>query len=507
MHKKIHIREILNKEIKLERKVVINWIMFIVFGLITLFTTYMHECWRDESQAWLLVKDIPFFELIFSQLKYEGHPGVWYLILTPFAKLGFPYQIINYISWAIMMLAAYLVIFKSKIDNFPKMALLLTTPFIYYYSVIARSYSILSLLMILAAFIYGKRKEHPYLLAVLLALIINTHIIALGFVGMMILIVYIFEPIAERKKENKLDTKKVLISLSIILLGIGLFLLQLQPWVKSNQVVDTNVFRFTFEEAYKAIFTAIQSMAGSMLFYKILYYAYYALIPLMLVLGLQFFRKEALICIGTLGFEILVFAFIYSGSHTALLVLITLGCYLWMIKDKAINGNKKQKIVAIIIEIIALIVFLLSVKMSYNYIMYDIKYEFSASKKTAEYINNNVDENSKFIATYDVKSQSIIPYTNKKYSFISLETKKEFTYITWDESRKNSISYRDFTKCIDDNLEGEEPVYVLSVYGILPEYIVKMEEDYNAKRVYSDFNTYKGIVRESYVIYKIESRK
>ena len=46
-----------------------------------------HEPWADEAQAWLLARDSGLFELLFKRLRYEGHPGLWYLILTPFSKL------------------------------------------------------------------------------------------------------------------------------------------------------------------------------------------------------------------------------------------------------------------------------------------------------------------------------------------------------------------------------------------------------------------------------------
>ncbi|MNT26349.1 hypothetical protein D3C72_1619150 [compost metagenome] len=145
--------------------------------------------------------------------------------------------------------------------------------------------------------------------------------------------------------------------------------------------------------------------------------------------------------------------------------------------------------------------------MAYQYVFFDLKHEFSASKKTAYYINNNIEEGANFITTYDVKAQPIIPYTTKNYKFISLETKKEFTYITWDESRKAFISYNDVKKCIDERLNDNKPVYLLYVFGNLADYVLKLEEDYNVEKVFYDYNTYAGVVRESYVIYKIENPK
>lgn len=508
----LNLREIINKPIKLDKSKTINLVIFIAFGIITFLTSSMHECWRDESQAWLLTRDIPIFDLLFSQLKYEGHPGVWYIILLPFAKLGFPFQIINYISWLIMMIAAYFIIYKSKIDTMAKVALLLTTPFIYYYSVIGRSYCVISLLMIGVAYLYGKRKEHPYLLALLLALLMNTHLLALGFVAMLTIIVYIYEPLANiisnRKRPTKEQVYKIFFPIFIIGFAGIMLLLQVRPWEHSNTVIDTDISRFSKEEAYKTLINTIKTVIGNMVPYKSFYYGYYILIPLMLLLGIHNYRKESIICFCAILFQICLFAFVIKAlAHTSFVILVTLGCYLWMVKDKASNGTKAQKIVASIIEIVAFIVFALNLMVSYQYVIYDLKDEFSASKQTANFINNNIEENANFITTYDVKAQPIIPYTNEKYHFYSLDTKQEFTYITWDQNRYNKITYKDFKDAIDNSLKENKPTYVIYVYGSLAEYVVNMQDDYNVKKLYSDFNTYQGVVRESYIIYEIDGRK
>lgn len=507
MIKKFGIKERINKDIKINEETIINFVYLFVFGIITLITVIMHECWRDESQAWLLARDIPIFDLLFSQLRFEGHPGLWYIIIAPLAKLGAPFEIINYLSWAIMMVAAYLFVFKSKVDKFTKIAFLFTTPFLFYYTVIARSYSVLTLLMILICYFYGKRKEHPIILAVLIALLMNTHVLGLGFAGIIAFLTYIIDPIVERKKLTKIDVRNIIIALSIIIFAGLLFLFQIKPWMHSNTVIDTDVSRFTLEQAYTRLLASIKVIVGNLVYYKFLYNVYYVLVPLMLFLGIRYFKREVLICLVTLLFQIFVFAFVIGSlMHTTIIIIITLGCYLWLVSEKAHNGTKREKIVAAAIEIIAFILFAINIVVACQYVIFDIQHEFSASKKTAYYINNNIENGANFITTYDIKAQPVIPYTNKNYHFISLETKKEFTYITWDESRKTFISYNDVTKCIDEKLNENKPVYLLYVYGNLADYVVKLEDDYNLKKVFYDYNTYAGVVRESYVIYKIENK-
>lgn len=65
-----------------------------------------HENWRDEAQAWQIAGLLD-LKGLFAQLKYEGHPCLWYLILMPFAKLHAPFGIMNDISLVLMAVAAY----------------------------------------------------------------------------------------------------------------------------------------------------------------------------------------------------------------------------------------------------------------------------------------------------------------------------------------------------------------------------------------------------------------
>ena len=81
---------------------------------INLFLLSRHENWRDEAQAWQIAKNLGLGGL-FAQLRYEGHPCLWYLILMPFAKLGMPFSCMGLISLAFMSVAAWLVLKKSAL--------------------------------------------------------------------------------------------------------------------------------------------------------------------------------------------------------------------------------------------------------------------------------------------------------------------------------------------------------------------------------------------------------
>ena len=49
--------------------------LFLLLGLILL---WRHEMWQDEWQAWLIARESPSLPALFRNLRYEGHPGLWY---------------------------------------------------------------------------------------------------------------------------------------------------------------------------------------------------------------------------------------------------------------------------------------------------------------------------------------------------------------------------------------------------------------------------------------------
>ena len=56
--------------------------------------------WRDEIQAWLLVRDSADIFSLSQNLKYEGHPGLWHYLLFPLTRIfndPFYMQVLNLI--------------------------------------------------------------------------------------------------------------------------------------------------------------------------------------------------------------------------------------------------------------------------------------------------------------------------------------------------------------------------------------------------------------------------
>ena len=128
-----------------------------LYAAFQLFLLAHHENWRDEAQAWQIAKNLDLPGL-FAQLRYEGHPCLWYLILMPFAKLGLPFVSMNFVSVAVMTGAAWLLMKRSPFGWPVRLALVFGGFYVYYYPVISRSYCLIPLLLAWLA-VLGDRPE------------------------------------------------------------------------------------------------------------------------------------------------------------------------------------------------------------------------------------------------------------------------------------------------------------------------------------------------------------
>jgi hypothetical protein len=132
----------------------------------------VHETWWDESQAWLLARDVPVGELVLHRLAYEGHPPLWHLLLALPAKAGLPFFTMKVVAIAASALAVACWMFL--IPGIP-LLLRLMAPFTYFlawqFTVVARNYVLLAPIL-LAIVVLRQRRPASFLpfIALLVAL-------------------------------------------------------------------------------------------------------------------------------------------------------------------------------------------------------------------------------------------------------------------------------------------------------------------------------------------------
>lgn len=157
--------------------------LLILYAALVLWGVFNHAMWRDEIQAWLIARDSADLPALLHNLRYEGHPALWYLVIWPFARLGRDPALMQIPNVAFSVAAVALVLRWAPLSRW-EMALF---PFGYFilfdYAVKSRSYALGTMLAMGACVLWPRRSSHPVLLAGVLALLANVHLVFAFFSG------------------------------------------------------------------------------------------------------------------------------------------------------------------------------------------------------------------------------------------------------------------------------------------------------------------------------------
>ena len=113
-----------------------------VFAFVLLLLLWRHEMWRDELQAWLLVRDSSSLVDLWRNSRYEGHPLLWHLMLFPLAHLFAQPAVMKVLHWVIAVGCAALVVYRAPFPTFIKGAIIFSYLPLYEYGVISRNYGL-----------------------------------------------------------------------------------------------------------------------------------------------------------------------------------------------------------------------------------------------------------------------------------------------------------------------------------------------------------------------------
>ena len=229
-----------------------GWITFLFWCTITLVLLFAHEPWRDELQSYLLTKKLS-LPALFEQMKYEGHFLLWYILLKIPVLMNVPVELCNISAWLLTVPAVYYILFCSKLDPLLKVITVFSAPFLYWYSIFARCYSPIPLLLAGIALLYPARKKHFILYGILISLLANTHVYMEGLVLFLFLeLLYSFRK--ERSNADNISAGQLKDSL---------------PFLYSAAIIFSGVL-FAFLTVVRAVFLSDASAVTSSPWEKIL---------------------------------------------------------------------------------------------------------------------------------------------------------------------------------------------------------------------------------------------
>ena len=143
------------------------------FALVAGAVLTRHEMWRDELQAWMLARDATGLFSLWHNLRYEGHPGLWHLLLFSVSRFTRSPASMQVLHLALATAAVFVFLRCARVPRLHKV--LYTFGFfpLYQYAVVSRCYALGILLVMVYCALASAGRHTGRLGAAVLALLAN----------------------------------------------------------------------------------------------------------------------------------------------------------------------------------------------------------------------------------------------------------------------------------------------------------------------------------------------
>lgn len=177
------LNEIPNNKFKMgkENKITtFSCIILLIYIFTIIFNLFHHELWGDEFHSWNIVKASSSIIDLFHNIRYEGHPPFWYILLFIFSKFSHSLIGLKLFQFGFALLTSSLILFYSPFSRITKVLLLFGYYFIYEYGIFARNYMPAIFFSFCIAIIFSKSFRYKNLTYyTLLVLLSNVHLLGI----------------------------------------------------------------------------------------------------------------------------------------------------------------------------------------------------------------------------------------------------------------------------------------------------------------------------------------
>jgi hypothetical protein len=401
-----------------------------------------HEMWRDEMYAWTFAADSRTPAELLHNLRYEGHPPLWHLLLFATSRLTRrpeAMQVLNlFLAAAAIWLFARFAPFSRRVralfafGYFP----------LYEYGIISRNYAIGLLFLVALCALRAARPRAWIPLGLLLAGLALSNAYA-WLLSAVLAAMLLFEGVRDpeaRKTAAAQPWKPLLAALALAAAASaaaflmipaqgGFYKMQLKPrWSPGIAVVTLA----TVAHADLPLpDTGSYSAWNSSILWR-LSYGTMALISLALVGGAAvLLRRTPAVLLAYLGGTAAILAFTYAeyfgslrhhGHHFLLLV----ACF-WLACSASQSGDESGRRRELLLTGL-LLIHLAAAAVLYSL---DLAFPFSESKAAADFLRQNGLANAPILATQDHLVGPVGGYLGRPLYF--LESRRLGRFVLWDQ--------------------------------------------------------------------------
>lgn len=467
---------------------------------------YLHEPWRDEANVWLMAGELSPIQL-FREIKYQGHPCLWYLIMMPLAKAGLPFRTIEISSFLIMVVSAGIFWGRGSLNRAVKVLCLFSPIFTYFYPVIARNYCLIALLLLLLAWQYPERKSHSVRYGFLLGMLVQADTVAIPTAG-LISLMWLMEALWQCwKTKTNVPVKKLLRGIWIPAASFGLWVLEFY------QVSDSPQFQ-------------MRKLGIGEMFCEIRNFSYMILIRLT-GCGQVFCRIFLICCLIAFltisvklkngwAMVVLVGSFLFQATFSALIYQLHIWHYIslgfvfiwavWILREQIREKEISSQFLKGVLGAIEMLLVFLSVFMLIHWNSQEetsnlnraLNGVYSDGGNAADFIRENIGSEELIVSDNVSMTSTILAYL-KNYEFYYAGNGQKESYADWSEEQSKSISYGELLAWVKEEFPKEKEFFIIQTTESC---IYDAEALENCELLYrSEVETTSG---EEYKIYRVE---
>ena len=409
--------------------------VLLLYVAANIYLMLFHEAWRDESQAWILAKQLSWTQIP-ALCASEGHPALWFYLLKITILLGLPFRYFSVISIFFMTAALGIFLFRSDFHVISKLLVVLSPLFFYYNPVICRNYSVMMLLICLICAIWDNRHEKPVIYGLLAALLFQTHVLIFGLAIGLTLEMCLNLIVNKKHRDLKHFT-----GLFIPVLSFVLMLFELKQDAGSKNFI--NITGDYLLDRLKGGNLIPRLLGISNLFdigeiktgFAVILVTFLSIAALLFLALDKDFRKqhlnECLVYLCGIGVYLGIVLLVRDISHIQMVIVL---CMIIMYLCWITRSVKKGFVFELLLLLMCVPLIPKSLVIDPYY---DIKQPFSGSKEIARIINENVEDGSVILINNHFLSTPVLAYLsdyNRNYVFWDLENDRQFFIHKWGET-------------------------------------------------------------------------
>ncbi|BBD62650.1 hypothetical protein NIES2109_54960 [Nostoc sp. HK-01] len=423
------------------------WLIVIIFSILGFIGILNHSMWRDELNPWLIVRDSQSFTDLIANIKYEGHPVLWYFSLACLRKIADNPLIMQIFHLSITITAIAIFYLYSPFKYQQKLLFIFGYFPLYEYFLISRNYAFSLLFIFAFCAVFPSRKKTYLYLAIVLGLLANSSAYALlvSFsLSLTLLVEFCFDKEHRQQYFNQSKKYDLFLSIAIIIFFLILSAYIITPPGDSYLHGGLNngwSIQLDIRQLFKSInrlFASYFLIVPHKRWLDSIFCAFITLFIFCLTL-IKLSKKPIPLFFYIIGNGvILAFTYLrFAGNprHFGHFYLVFIAA-LWLeshYQDSKFLFNK-----------FSLSPKLLKLSQQWHYIAFtlilyaqlfggiygfsrDLIIPFSASRETAHYIQQNRLENEFIVASRDANMAALAGYLNRKLYYPELQRMGSFT--------------------------------------------------------------------------------